>query len=170
MSTDLLLRLYNDSHSRQSPSDTSVVDSTSTWRSNVHERNEHSYLSEARVLKSTPSLKTVDSLSCTGENESSKGFDLTILRSSRTTNNREHAAPEHASKSASFAEQASQAQGKRTEACTGSFDGPVIDLASVTRELPSTLLLQLARDMYATNRSKYDINLSDLIHPAEYCT
>ena len=71
--------IYNDSHSRQSPSDTSVVDSTSTWRSNVNERNEHSYLSEARVLKSTPSLKTVDSLSCTGENESSKGFDPTIL-------------------------------------------------------------------------------------------
>ena len=96
--------IYNDSHSRQLPSDISVVDSTSTWRSNVHERNEHSYLSEARVLKSTPSLKTVDSLSCTGENESSKGFDPTMLRSFRTTNSREHAASKHASKSVSVAE------------------------------------------------------------------
>ena len=57
------------------PSDSSlstVVDSTYTWRSNVHERNEHSYLSEARVLESTLSFKTVDSLFYTGENESSK--------------------------------------------------------------------------------------------------
>ena len=150
--------IYNDSHSRQLPSDISVVDSTSTWRSNVHERNEHSYLSEARVLKSTPSLKTVDSLSCTGENESSKGFDPTMLRSFRTTNSREHAASKHASKSVSFAEQTSQAQGKRTEAYTGSFDDPVIDLASETRKLPSTLLLS----RNGANRSKYDINLSDL--------
>ena len=150
--------IYNDSHSRQLPSDISVVDSTSTWRSNVHERNEHSYLSEARVLKSTPSLKTVDSLSCTGENESSKGFDPTMLRSFRTTNSREHAASKHASKSVSVAEQTSQAQGKRTEAYTGSFNDPVIDLASDTRKLPSTLLLS----RNGANRSKYDINLSDL--------
>ena len=147
------LATYNDSHSQQSPSDTSVVDSTSTWRSNAHERNEHSYLSEARVLKSTPSLKTVDSLSCTGENESSKGFDLTILRSSRTTNSREHAAPEHACKSVSFAEQPSQAQRKRTEAFTGSFDGPVIDVALVACGLSSTLFFS----QNAASRSKCDI-------------
>jgi len=54
--------IYDDLHNYvgQSPSDSSlstVVDSTYTWRSNVHERNEHSYLSEARVLESTPALK-----------------------------------------------------------------------------------------------------------------
>ena len=41
----------------------------------------------------------------------------------------------------SFAEQHSQTQRKRTEACTGSFDGPVIDIASVECELFSTLFL-----------------------------
>ena len=75
------------------PSDSStIVDSTYTWRSNAHERNKHSYLFEARVLESTPSLKTVDSLFYTGESESPK-CGTTILRSPRTTNSREQAAP-----------------------------------------------------------------------------
>ena len=81
-----------------------------------------------------------------------------MLRSFRTTSSREHAASKHASKSVSVAEQTSQAQGKRTEAYTGSFNDPVIDLASDTRKLPSTLLLS----RNGANRSKYDINLSDL--------
>ena len=81
-----------------------------------------------------------------------------MLRSFRTTSSRElsheHAAP----KSVSVTEQSSQAQGKRIEAYTGSFNDPVIDLASDTRKLPSTLLLS----RNGANRSKYDINLSDL--------
>ena len=134
------------------------VDSTSTWRSNVHERNEHSYLSEARVLNSTSSLKTVDSLSCTGANESSDGFDPTMLRSFRTTSSRELSHEHAASTSVSVTEQSSQAQGKRTETYSGSFNDSVIDLASNTRKLPPTLL----HSRNGANRSKYDINLSDL--------
>ena len=64
--------IYDELHSCVGwpPSDSStVVDSTHTWRSNAHERNTHSYLSEARVLESTPSLKTVGSLFYTGEND-----------------------------------------------------------------------------------------------------
>ena len=76
----------------------------------------HSVPSEARVLTCKPSLKTVDSLFFTGEKE-------------------------HARKSVSFAEQRSQTQRKRTEACTGSLDGPVINIASVECELFSTLLI-----------------------------
>ena len=85
-----------------------------------------------------------------------------MLRSFRTTSSRElsheHTASKHASKSVSVAEQSSQAQGKRTEAYTGSFNDPVIDLASDTRKLHSTLL----HSRNGANRSKYDINLSDL--------
>ena len=150
--------INNDSHSRQLSSDASDVDSTSTWRSNVHERNEHSYLSEARVLNSTSSLKTVDSLSCTGANESSDGFDPTMLRSFRTTSSRELSHEHAASTSVSVTEQSSQAQGKRTETYSGSFNDSVIDLASNTRKLPPTLL----HSRNGANRSKYDINLSDL--------
>ena len=155
--------INNDSHSRQLSSDASDVvtdvDSTSTWRSNVHERNEHSYLSEARVLNSTSSLKTVDSLSCTGANESSDGFDPTMLRSSRTTSSRELSHEHAVSSSVSVTAQSSQAQkGKRTETYFGSFNDSVIDLASNTRKLPPTLL----HSRNGANRSKYDINLSDL--------
>ena len=39
----------------------------------------------------------------------------------------------------SFAEQRSQTQRKHTEACTGSFDGSVIDIALVACEFFSTL-------------------------------
>ena len=110
------------------------------------------------MLNSTPSLKTVDSLSCTGANESSDGFDPTMLRSFRTTSSRELSHEHAASTSVSVTEQSSQAQGKRTEAYTGSFNDPVIDLASNTRKLPPTLL----HSRNGANRSKYDINLSDL--------
>ena len=153
------LAIYDDLHNcvGQSPSDSllsTVVDSTYTWRSNVHERNKHSYLSEARVLEFTPSLKTVDSLFFTGETDQGVDrFDPTIMRSSRTSNSREQAAPKHALKSVPFAEQHSQTQRKRTEACTGSFDGPVIDLALVACGLSSTLLFS----QNAASRSKCDI-------------
>ena len=80
-----------------------------------------------------------------------------MLRSFRTTNSREPAASKHASKSVSAAEQTSQAQGKRTEAYTGSFNDPVIDLASDTRKLSSKLLLS----RNGANRSKYGIFLDD---------
>ena len=66
----------------------------------------HSVPSKARVLTCKPPLKTVDSLFFTGEKE-------------------------HVQKSVSFAEQRSQTQRKRTEASTGSFDGPIIDIALV---------------------------------------
>ena len=130
------------------PSDSStVIDSTHTWRSNVHERNTHSYLSEARVLESTPSLKTVDSLFYTGENESSRELGST------TANSRKQNAPTHAPKRVSFAEQHSQMQRKRTETYTGSFDGPIIDIALVACGLSSTLFFS----QNATSRSKCDI-------------
>ena len=61
--------IYDDLHNSAgwppSDSSTSTVSdplTCETWRSNVHERNEHAYLPEARVLASKPSLKTVDSL------------------------------------------------------------------------------------------------------------
>ena len=134
--------INNDSHSRQLSSDASDVvtdvGSTSTWRSNVHERNKHSYLSEARVSNSTSSLKTVDSLSCTGANESSDGFDPTMLRSFRTTSSRELSHEHAVSSSVSVTAQSSQAQKeKRTETYSGSFNDSVIDLASNTRKLTS---------------------------------
>ena len=137
--------IYDDLHNCVGwpPSDSSsstVFDSSTcnTMRSMCHERNVHSFPSEARVL-SKPSLKTVDSLFFTGEMKLSKRFDPTIMRSSRTTNSREQAAPKHARKSVSFAEQRSQAQRKRTGTFVGSFDGPVIDIASVACGLSSTL-------------------------------
>ena len=56
--------IYDDLHNSAGwpPSDSSsstVSDplTCKTWRSNVHERNEHSYLPEARVLASKPSFK-----------------------------------------------------------------------------------------------------------------
>ena len=75
-----------------------------------------------------PSLKTVDSLFFTGEKE-------------------------HAHKSVSFAEQRSQTQRKRTEACTGSFGGPVIDIALVACGLSSTLFFS----QNAASRSSCDL-------------
>ena len=134
----------NDSHSRQLSSDASGVvtnvGSISTLRSNVHGRNKHSYLSEARVLNSTSSLKTVDLLSCTGANESSDGFDPTMLRSFRTTNSRELSHEHAVSSSVSVIAQSSQAQKeKRTETYSGSFNDSVIDLASNTRKLTSNI-------------------------------
>ena len=103
------------------PSDSSAItESKQTWRSDVHERNKHSYLPEARVFESTPSLKTVDSLFYTGEHESSKALG------SITANGRERNASTHAPKRVSFAEQRSQTQRKRTEPCVSSFDGPII--------------------------------------------
>jgi hypothetical protein len=152
----------SSANGQQSHSDTSVVDSTSTWRSNGHERNKHSYLSEARVLEYNTSLKTVDSLSCTGENKSSKGLDL-VLRSSHTENSgplyfgescdrinadREHTASElhfFQLQNASFGEQTSQTKGKYTE--PSFFDDSIINLAPVNREL----LRKITR--YAANRS-----------------
>ena len=74
-------------------------------------------------------------------------------QSFRTSSSRELSHEHAASTSVSVTEQSSQAQGKRTEAYTGSFNDPVIDLASETRKLPSTLLLS----RNATNRSKCDI-------------
>ena len=66
--------IYDDLHdcvgwppSDSSSSTVSDPSTCKTWRSNVHERNEHSYLPEARVLASKPSLKTVDWLFFTGE-------------------------------------------------------------------------------------------------------
>ena len=91
----------------------------------------HSYLSEARVLTCKPSLKTVDSLFFTGEKE-------------------------HDRKSVSFAEQRSQTQRKHTEACTGSFDGPVIDIALVACGLSSTLSFS----QNAASRSSCDLKSS----------
>jgi len=81
-----------------------------------------------------------------------------MLRSFRTTSSRELSHEHAASTSVSVTEQSSQAQGKRTEAYTGSFNDSVIDLASNTRKLPPTLL----HSRNGANRSKYDINLSDL--------
>ena len=108
--------IYGDLHNcagwPPSESSSSTVFGSSpcnTMRSKCHERNEHSLPSKARVLPK-PSLKTADSLFYTGEMESSKRFGTTIMRPSRTTNSREQAAPEHARKSVSFAEQRSQAQ------------------------------------------------------------
>ena len=75
------------------------------------------------------------------------------MRSSRTTNSREQAAPEHARKSVSFAEQRSQAQRKHTETLIGSFDGPVVDIALVACGLSSTLFFS----QNAASRSKSDI-------------
>ena len=125
------------------------------------ERNVHSFPSEARVY-SKPSLKTVDSLTFTGEmdqaadREMDQGVDRidpTIMRSSRTSNSREQAAPKHASISMSFAEQHSQAQRKRTEAFVGSFDGSVIDIALVACGLSSTLFFS----QNAASRSNCDL-------------
>ena len=54
--------IYDDLHncagwppSDSSSSTASDTSTCKTWRSNVHERNEHSYLSEARLLASKPS-------------------------------------------------------------------------------------------------------------------
>ena len=89
----------------------------------------HSAPSAARVLTCKPSLKTVDSLFFTGEKE-------------------------HVQKSVSFAEQRSQTQRKRTEASsTGSFDGPVIDIALVACGLSSALFFS----QNAASRSSYDL-------------
>ena len=91
--------IYDDLHNCVGwpPSDSSsstVFDSSAcyTMRSMCHERNVHSFPSEVRVL-SKPSLKTVDSLFFTGEMDKVDRFDPTIMRSSRTSNNREQAAP-----------------------------------------------------------------------------
>ena len=75
------------------------------------------------------------------------------MRSSRTSNSREQAAPKYALKSVSFAEQHSRAQRKRTEAFVGSFDGPVIDIALVACGLSSTLFFS----QNAASRSNCDL-------------
>ena len=91
--------------------------------------------------------------------ESSDGFDPTVLRSFRTTSSRELSHEHAVSSSVSVTAQPSQAQKeKRTETYTGSFNDSVIDLASNTRKLPPTLI----HSRNGANRSKYDINLSDL--------